>query len=127
MLQKVAKSGAVGGLICPSLQSSGNYKKEGTDEVDYLIWAKQMGSWCTIAVIARACVGCLLLLNKFWLQSVSQWVAGLFKCHPDGFLVLVMLGCPFGMNALQLVRAHPLSTPPHPCLSLPQPPPASCS
>jgi hypothetical protein len=111
LLQKVATSGAVGGVICPSLQSSGNYKKEGTDEVDYLIWAKQMGSWCTITVIARACVGCLLLLNKFWLQSVSQWVAGLFKCHPDGFLVLVMLGCPFGMNALQLVRAHPPSSP----------------
>ena len=124
LLQKVAKSGACAGLICPSLQSSGNYRKEGTaDEVDCLVWAKQMGSWCAITVIARACVGCLLVINKFWLQSVSQWVAGLFKfwlqsvsqwvaglfkCHPDGFLVLVMLGCPFGMNALQLVCAPSL-------------------
>lgn len=107
MLQKVATSGAVAGMICPSLQSSGNYKKEGTDEVDYLIWAKQMVSWCAITVIARACVGCLLLLNKFWLQSVSQWVAQLFPCQPNVFLVLVMVGCPFGLNALQLVRAHP--------------------
>ena len=65
-----------------------------------------MLSWCLITLIARAIIGAVLYLLKgtFVLQGIAKGIASGFNCHPEVLLVLVMLGCPLGMNALQLVR-----------------------
>ena len=104
----------------PSLQNTGNYKPRGErqsatgqqmvdigcckPDVDGSIWIKQMLSWCLITLVARGFIGVALYLSKGFLQDVAQAIANPFNCHPTVFLVLVMLGCPLGMNALQLVR-----------------------
>ena len=108
-----------------SLQATGNYFRstDGMSQggqtlvdkgfcnrgVDGCVWFKQMLSWCLITLIARAIIGAVLYLLKRTsvLQGVAQAVAAPFYCTPDLLLVLVMLGCPLGMNALQLVRARP--------------------
>jgi len=72
--------------------------------VDGSVWFKQMLSWCLITLIARAVIGAVLYVLKgtALLQWIATAVADPFNCHPDVLLVLVMLGCPLGMNALQL-------------------------
>jgi hypothetical protein len=74
--------------------------------IDGSVWFKQMLSWCLITLMARAFIGAVLYLLKgtALLQGVATAVAQPFTCHPDVLLVLVMLGCPLGMNVLQLVR-----------------------
>jgi hypothetical protein len=106
-----------------SLQATGNYKRTSTTMsaagqgcvekdwcptgVDGMVWFKQMISWCLITLVARAFVGCVLFLNRSWLVHIARVVAEPFTCEPTVLLVLVMLGCPLCLNALQLVRATP--------------------
>ncbi len=105
-----------------SLQATGNYRRDANamskagqnlvnrgwcaDGVDGSVWLNQMLSWCLITLIARAIIGAVLYLLKgtVVLQGIAKGVASGFNCHPEVLLVLVMLGCPLGMNALQLVR-----------------------
>ena len=102
-MQAVAKRG-LGSLRCPSLEETGNYWVEGTGEkvLKESIWLKQLLAWCLITLVARMMTLGLLVLNQGWLGHWSTAVAAAFDCEPDVLLTLVMLGCPFGMNALQL-------------------------
>ena len=107
-MQTVAKRG-LGSLRCPSLEETGNYwvwsgGVEGSGEkvLKESIWLKQLLAWCLITLAARMMTLGLLVLNQSWLGNWSTAVADGFDCEPDTLLTLVMLGCPFGMNALQL-------------------------
>lgn len=97
MLQPLAKR-----MNCSSIEVTGNYVSDITGQISYSIWFIQLVSWCIITGMTRALIGCILYLNEFWLGDISMKLSEAFMCYPDLFLLIVMIGCPFGMNALQL-------------------------
>jgi hypothetical protein len=81
-----------------NLKETGRYG----DPPDKKVWAVQMLVWCIITIVARMFVLVLMLIAKDPLSWVSQQIAWPFRDDPKLFLVLVMIGCPLCMNALQL-------------------------
>jgi hypothetical protein len=81
-----------------SLQETGRYG----DPPDKAVWAVQMVVWCIITIVARLFVLVIMLAAEDPLGWVSEKIAYPFRDDPRLFLVLVMIGCPLCMNALQL-------------------------
>ena len=72
------------------------------DPPDKAVWAVQMVVWCIITIVARLFVLVIMLAAEDPLGWVSEKIAYPFRDDPRLFLVLVMIGCPLCMNALQL-------------------------
>jgi len=83
---------------CHTLTNSGDYG----DPPNHTIWCHQLSLWCVITVAARLCCGGLMFTTSSALSVIASAVASPFKGHPQLFLTLVMVGCPVGMNIVQL-------------------------
>jgi len=88
-----------------SLVNTGNYGSP----PDAGIWAKQMLSWCVLTIVAR--VVCCLTVVTINTAGVVSWLAAALsnplQCCPNVLLVIVMIGCPVGMNGIQFwVQDH---------------------
>ena len=95
-IQAVEKAATKYNIV--NLQETGRYG----DPPDKSVWAAQMVVWCIITIVARLFVLVIMLAAEDPLGWVSEKVAYPFRNDPHLFLVLVMIGCPLCMNALQL-------------------------
>jgi|EP01049_Picozoa_sp_SAG25_P006145 hypothetical protein len=68
----------------------------------YKIWARQMAVWCVVTVVARIICGLVMFASSLPLAVISSAIANVFVGRPHLFLALVMLGCPVGMNIIQV-------------------------
>lgn len=67
----------------------------------FLTWLLQFCVWLLIIAMAKACLLGLLVLAIHPLADFALWASSPFKDHPHTELVVVMVVCPFLMNATQ--------------------------
>ena len=58
--------------------------------------------WCIVTIVARLFVLVIMLATQVPLSWISQQIAWPFRHDNELFLVLVIIGCPLCMNAVQL-------------------------
>lgn len=87
---------------CEDLKRSGDYGELPLRCRSYIIWAKQMAVWCLVTICARAVCGALMYVGSPMLVVLANAIASALWGHPHLFLAIVMLGCPVGMNLIQV-------------------------
>jgi len=84
---------------CPSLYVSGYYGDAA--KPSYMLWFKQLLSWCVISLLARGLSASLVYLTRGSTGALAEQVDKLFKGDPKLELLCVMIVGPGVLNLFQ--------------------------